>query len=205
MILGNFKDLIKSPSGNRAMLITAVCFAMGLGIIWSPLADQINVKLIKTLEFRFRALAGMNPTLDPRIKVFAFDDRTAAKAQYPDLSIRDWSMLAAEVAKFKPKGIFFDKVFGLPMNQRQIPAAVETVNSAINRVDTRLVHGIFVSNTKIRSHNTHIQEAHGDFNQSFPIKLQNTSHIKWIQPTYQHVYGAHPKLRPFLRNPGHNN
>ena len=64
----------------------------------TSLQDLIDQKTYHPLVFQIRNM--IHPgTLNPRIKVFAFDDRTVAAIKSQDIPLNDWANVISQVSK----------------------------------------------------------------------------------------------------------
>lgn len=91
--------------------------------------------------FRIRAML-TKPELDPRIKIFSFDDRTVARLKAFDLSLDDWSIALKAIDANKPKIIMIDKIFDNPSYD---DAAVTRFAEAVSALDAPVVPIVFGS------------------------------------------------------------
>ncbi len=111
------------PWGSVAIFV----FAASLWII--PSARHIEDELARRVEFHLREVFDKHPRLDERIKVFAFDDASAA-AEYSQesVSLHDWALVIQSLAGNKPERIIFDKMFSFPdKDEKENRFFVETV------------------------------------------------------------------------------
>jgi class 3 adenylate cyclase len=84
--------------------------------VWAiPSARHVEDELARRIEFNVREGLGKSPTLDERIKIFAYDDAAAA-AEYSQesISLQDWALTIKSIAANKPERIVFDKIFTFP-------------------------------------------------------------------------------------------
>src|SRR5262245_13944964 len=95
----------------KAPLIAAAIAAAIAGGHASRLGESVESHAAQRLAFNVRAALGRGPGLDPRIKVFAFDDTTVAALHDLDLPLPAWEKVLAALARQVPRGIFIDKLF----------------------------------------------------------------------------------------------
>ncbi len=113
------RKLLKKIADYRvaAAAVTAALAAAQL----SPLGPALGVHAEHRVLFAAREM--LRPrTLDPRLKVFSFDDKTAAKLGDFDLSLDDWATTLGALAARKPARIFIDKLFDKPYPKDQAAA-----------------------------------------------------------------------------------
>ena len=83
-------------TGFLPALLAGLLSLIFLALYFTPVQDYISKQVSRPLEFRFRAWVGQSPVLDPRIKIFAFDDQTVSYLGYHDLTLDGWQKLASE-------------------------------------------------------------------------------------------------------------
>lgn len=108
------KELLHTQiSLKKRIIVTLMC-----GFIFSLLEISfigrfVNENIARKVEFSFRHYLDRSPNIDPRIKIYAIDDKTAAELQSSDLSISQWISLVKSIKEREPKAIFIDKLFTL--------------------------------------------------------------------------------------------
>lgn len=141
---------MQNLSIQRVLLILMTVASVIIIYTGSGIQAWINDHVRLPADFLVRESIEQSPELDPRIKVFAFDDQAVYAMGYGDLSLTHWASLIAHFAQRKPKAIFIDKVFGLPLHkdpasrQREIDAFQEILQT----VETPIIVGGFVSPEK---------------------------------------------------------
>ena len=79
----------------------------------------LDQQLVHPVLFRLRN-AIKKPKLDPRIKIFSFDDGTAAALKTLDIPLATWGKVIARFSEIKDVKILIDKVFDLPYSPDEI-------------------------------------------------------------------------------------
>ena len=96
--------------------------ACGVAVLWGVVvwilssvtwADEFSKSNKARLEFKFRDWVGTSPKLDPKLKIFGFDDQVLHRLQISELSTRDWAHLIDTIGAKKPRAIIIDKIFGI--------------------------------------------------------------------------------------------
>ncbi len=85
-------------------------------------------------DFKVRELL-FPSSLDPRIKIFAFDDATVARLHGTDIMLKDWGNLLASIASRKPAAILIDKLFDrhyAPDEVREFVAKLKTLETPVS-------------------------------------------------------------------------
>lgn len=106
-------------------------------LTWAGLAAFLEPRVVRTLEFRTRAALGRGPTLDPRIKIFGFDDTMAAEKGGIRLDVDDWIALFKALQAKKPKTILVDGMFATRI---AADAAKAAEIAALASPDTAPIH-----------------------------------------------------------------
>lgn len=91
---------------------------------------SLDNQLIRALEFKARSYLNRSPAIDPRLKVYAFDDDTLKRFMSDDLDIQEWARLLHAMAEVKPRLIIIDKIFGTPRGLFQASEIIETLKTA---------------------------------------------------------------------------
>lgn len=74
------------------------------------------------LFFRARERLGRSALLDPHLKVFAFDDKSANAFQTPTPSLADWQDILRTIAQSRPRQIVIDQAFTYNIGVSQVSA-----------------------------------------------------------------------------------
>ncbi len=110
------KKLIRS--GERYLkLKLSVWLLLSVGLFaWfyanTKAKDAIEALSLK-LAFSVRSQLGYDVSLDPRLKIFGFDDKTASLVKMSELGFEGWAYVLKALAQSRPKAIVIDKVFSI--------------------------------------------------------------------------------------------
>lgn len=98
----------------RKSLVLAGFFWSAFGTLFtlSEFGRTIEYLNARKLEFVVRDFLGRSPEIDPRIRIFAFDDKAIAAFESPELLLADWTAMLRGLRERRPKAILIDKVFG---------------------------------------------------------------------------------------------
>ncbi|MCX6129740.1 MAG: PilZ domain-containing protein, partial [Proteobacteria bacterium] len=120
----------------------------------SSLPEYLAMQVSKPLEFQIRSLLKKSPPLDPRLKIFAFDDKTLNYLGYPDLTLDSWYNLIAQYASSKPQAIYIDKIFGIVLRDRLYqelnPQMAKEFVEKIRALNVPVIVGGFISPRQIQ-------------------------------------------------------
>ena len=122
------------------LLSTAILCVVILNLSDSTVGKDINYRLGNTVDFRMREWLGKGPKIDPRLKIFGFDDKTLGHTKQADLYADQWIDLLVKIAAQKPKIVVVDKMFSLPEDpNKRIGEALERLRT----LGTTVVVGSF--------------------------------------------------------------
>ncbi len=94
----------------------------------SPAGRALEIQVSHRLSFWLREL--IRPSqLDPRIKIFLLDDRSAAALQSTDLALADWASVFTALDDRRPSRIFVDKLFDKPFTGAELASFREASRS----------------------------------------------------------------------------
>ncbi len=85
---------------------------VGLGAVYlSPGGTGIEKQVEHRFLFWTRSKIGQGPGLHKKIKIFSYDDETAASEGGFDIPLTDWGLVFKALAERNPEGIIVDKIF----------------------------------------------------------------------------------------------
>ena len=120
--MGN-RDISWQRAFALASIPTAIC-------VWGSLApwgESLDSRVMRPIEFKLRHVLGKDPELDPRIKIYAFDDTTVEYIKDVELNLNDWGKILASFNSAKPSSVFVDKIFAMPRGIEQAPRFISTL------------------------------------------------------------------------------
>jgi len=98
----------------RAALLGGVACATFVAYYLSPGGGAMITKLARPAQFRVRHWLGKDPVLDPRIRIYAFEDKTQAFVDHSDVKLMDWARVFQSFKESQPRAILVSKNFGNP-------------------------------------------------------------------------------------------
>lgn len=95
--------------------ITILLFT-GLAMLYrmTPAAQRFEENTSFSFYFSMRQSLGLSPPLDPRLKIFRFDDTTLSTLRKPALNLEEWIRVLEAVDAQRPRAIFIDAMFSIP-------------------------------------------------------------------------------------------
>lgn len=136
-------------------------------ILWlseSPVGKEIDRRLARPLDFHSREALGRSPEIDPRLKIFAFDDSTYAHLARPKLFVNEWVRIFQALDKTAPKAVLVDQIFSMfPKNE-----AGTSDLAHLPALTTPIVAGAFVTSAVLKQRGQ-IDFDRSDYTDSFLI------------------------------------
>lgn len=183
-----------SPDMNwvKALSLTAGVFLTFLALFYLGGADFIYNQVVHPLEFRIRNSAGLNPRLDPSIKIFAVDHKTMNNIGLETIPANEWTLLFRGLSKAQPKAILIDKTFPLPLshNMDDMQALKDAIQAA-----APVTVGAF-----------HVSDRLPGFSEISARALDsNIRSLPWLKITPGFLYGPEENLKNSFSQFGHVN
>ncbi len=159
----------------------------------TALNESIEVAVTRPLAFFLKSKV-VKEDLDPRIKIFAMDDRTVSGLGTLDLDLATWSSVIEAVSRRLPKAVFIDKLFDKIYSSEEISAF-----KAVSPTWYAPIYPIvFVYPGKIPFRTT-ISDL------KFPTQLQSLTSERFptLPSSNLSLYGAVPELLSSFNAAGH--
>lgn len=100
----------KKEHGKPALILLSVISFLAM-LYLSPAGTGVEKQLEQRFLFWARSKIGQGPGLAKQIKIFAYDDETAASEGDFDIPLTDWGLVFKALAERKPQSIVVDKIF----------------------------------------------------------------------------------------------
>ena len=100
----------KKEHRKPALVLLAVCGFLA-ALYLSPAGTGVEKQLEQRFLFWARSKIGQGPGLSKQIKIFAYDDETAASEGDFDIPLTDWGLVFKALAERKPQSVVVDKIF----------------------------------------------------------------------------------------------
>jgi class 3 adenylate cyclase len=198
---------VRLPIGGKhlgsVVLGSWLCFA---ALEASPLRPVIDAAVARPIEFRARRWLGEGPTVEPRLKILAFDDSTLETVSSPDLSARQWASLLDALARSGVERVFIDKVFGVPFPDAD---GVEPLTSVLDRRSPHVTVAAMVLDAPIRAARAALQPIDPRLSLAALAPSPGTSAaIQGVEPASAHAaqrfaYGPDPLVGAHFPAIGH--
>lgn len=188
------KDIFKSGAAvlrdflhakKASVLICCGCWAaVGLFVVSSDLGRTLEYQIARQAEFVFRDLLNLSPQLDPRVKIFGYDDKAIAALKSPDISLSDWTGLLHALNARKPRAVLVDKIFGF-IPESESADLQKFINELKNEKNTAL--GAFLHTNVIPQRPT-LELEREEFMLDNFMNIQMTG-LPWLPIKNMQVYG----------------
>ncbi len=179
-------------SWTKALSIATGAYLVLTAFLFFDGADFLYNQVIHPLEFRIRNELGLNPKLDPKIKIFAVDHKTMNDIGLETIPIEEWTLLFNSISRAKPKAIFIDKTFPLPLSYDA--GSVQRLKKAILSAAPVTV-GAF-----------HVSSRLSGFSEVIGMDLDpSLKSLKWLNVTPGFLYGPEETIKSSFTHFGHVN
>jgi len=187
----------------RAILIAIVAAVVAGLYERTPVHGFIETRSSLPLLYTLRDRLGQTPKLDPRLKIFTYDDTTFARMGSPDLTLDQWVSLLKTIDAHRPRMIVIDQIFG--MTPRPINDKTKLLTS-LAQIETPIATAAYVakSPSKLRRPLDTTKELY-ELKSYF---LDRKSLLKHGMPPLAsrlgwRIYGPNPDMAKALKNVGH--
>jgi len=173
------------------LLIAIALQAVSLGKFGKAVERETSLRML----FIARSALGLDPALDPRIKIFSYDDRTAAFLKSLDMPAEDWVRSLNAIAAREPKLIIVDKLFDRTYSEQEIATFKD--GAAARTTPTILISFVHPDEIPFREPL--------DLN-LFPERLVEDSGEppRWLDTSPGKIYGVSRALAPAFTATGHS-
>lgn len=152
----------------------------------------------RLLSFSLRERLGKAPNLDPKLKVFAFEDRSAHELGFTDLPLKDWLAVIESIAARRPRAILIDKTFSHPLD----PEAAQNFGERIQATGVPIIAKAHVSRSSLMFLNPLSPVRHSiDLRQ---LGSSMPSPIPWLPSALYRAYGPSLKVGDGFAALGHD-
>lgn len=179
----------------RGIFFAVVAVLLATAISYSRLGssfdNQVTIPTLFQLRNSFKPLA----TIDPRIKIYAFDNSTFQRNGSADFSLEQWIAIFENLDKQSPRMILIDKYFGAFRSQDNL----QNLRKRMDRLSVPVVVGSFVTEKENVDKDIVRRAASLARNQTV------VSGFDHLTQTSEILVGPHPALQGFFSQLGHMN
>jgi serine phosphatase RsbU (regulator of sigma subunit) len=149
-------------------------------------------------NFKFRSWLHKAPALDPRIKIYGFDDGTLEYLDREELHLTEWGRLIQAMAEAGAAGVYIDKLFGTP---DKLDTELPEFSQQLKAAGIPVVTAAWITAQPIKGRIPHpLSEEHFNLNSRL---AEDHTHPSWLQYQERFLYGPHRRLMPVLQHIGH--
>lgn len=205
---------LHSPAISLRWIIVVVSFwtALLLLVSFSKFAHQAESRVESPLLFALRDRMGLSPSLDERVKVYGYDDKTVSTLRRSRLNYKEWAELIESLDSRRPKAIIIDALFSVTESvYDEADVSLQEMVDRISAVNTPVIVGAYA--------------IPGQIQDRVPLDLNDPSHdlVKYIHH-YNNaamssesqaaqlpladfrgstIYGPEPNIRSAFKKIGH--
>jgi class 3 adenylate cyclase len=179
--------------------VTLVAMGLILSLYALGVLSSLEDKSVRPLEFKLRSFLQKSPALDPRLKIYSYDDSTLRFVKKPDLDFELWLKLLQTISEAGPRRIMIDKIFAVVDSK----APLETLKPEFERIKTDVITAVYAGPNVIKF-KTPLPADFKDFELSrWAGRTLGAEEFPWmpLQPGY--VYGPDPELWDGFHSFGH--
>ena len=160
----------------------------------SPLADDIEERVPLQINFSLRHSLGLEPAIDPKIHILAYDDEAVRAFKTSAPKLLGWREILKRLDTYHPRVAMIDKLFDLPERNADFVGFVE----AMHQLSYPVVIGAFSSPAEIMGRKQLATKAPwGDLAKFIPegqsIEAFNVQY-SWLAEKPHFPYGAPTEL-----------
>lgn len=192
------------------ILFISLVFAFILSVFSrSEMAQLMDEKISKPLDFSTRAYLNVKPKMLKNLVAFNFDDEAVAYNKGVSIDLFKWAKIIKVLDKSGAKSIYIDKLFDLV---KKGDPGYETFVNVVKSVEAKIYIGLFTKDTKfLTREKVDLSRPffdianHLDFNPQLSFDQQLSAIVKNsdLSPETRYVYGAKNYLLNHLSPTGH--
>jgi class 3 adenylate cyclase len=176
-------------------------FATGLILALYALGvlRSLEDKSVRPLEFKLRSFLQKSPTLDPRLKIYSYDDSTLRFVKKPDLDFETWLKMLQGISEAGPRRIMIDKIFSVVDRK----TSLESINLEFEKIKTDVVTAVYAVPNVIKFKSPLPADFRGFELAQWTGRALSADDLSWmpLQPGY--IYGPDPELLQGFNRFGH--
>ncbi len=186
----------------RKLLIIAATVTVVIACIrYSFIHSMIEQNIEHATNFRVRSILGKDPVIDPRIKIFIFDDPTVSYVDALDVDLKVWGDIFQAIDDRRPAHIVVDKLFFKPSGRENHPQFIDDMKLLNSKVSV----AVFLNPNEIPNREKFSSDtAQFDINYWLKPNADSAATLpSWLKNQSLHIYGADKDIRSAFSNFGH--
>ena len=126
-----------------ALLVGVAVTALIVAFSRSKTGHGVEFSFARSIEFALREHMGKAPRVDPGLKIFSIDDKTAINVQGgPRFDEPTWRAVLEHIARAKPRVILIDGLFSIPITSGK---ELEDAIAGLEAIDVPIAVGAFLT------------------------------------------------------------
>lgn len=183
----------------------SLVFAMVLVNMFSGSAAHHYIESRIGLKLYFAARNAVHPdrTLDPRLKIFSFDDSSFATLKAPALNLRTWVELLEALDRKQPAAIYVDQIFSITP---EASADKDELLQRLGKIETPIITAAFVTPSEIKARSKiSLDSPRYNLRQMFSDEMDmlKSALPPFVNRIGWYAYGPDEELAPYLKRQGH--
>lgn len=111
---------------------------------YSKLAHQAEARVESPLLYTIRDRLGLSPSLDSRLKIYGYDDKTVSSLRRARLNYREWAEMIEGIDSRRPKAIIIDALFSVTESvYDESDDSLQEMIDRISAVNTPVIVGAY--------------------------------------------------------------
>jgi class 3 adenylate cyclase len=179
--------------------VTLIAAGLILSLYALGVLRSLEDKSVRPLEFKIRSFLQKSPTLDPRLKIYSYDDSTLRFVKKPDLELELWLQVLQGISEAGPRRIMIDKIFSVVDRE----TSLESLRREFEKIKTDVVTAVYAVPNVIKFKSPLPADWAGFELSQWTGRAPTADELSWmpLQPGY--VYGPDPELLQGFRQFGH--
>jgi class 3 adenylate cyclase len=184
----------------RAPAYVTLATAGLIGLLFAfGVIRSLEEKSVRPLEFQLRSFLQKSPGLDPRLKIYSFDDSTLRFVKKPDLEFELWLKVLQGIDAAQPRRIMIDKIFSV-VDAQSSPADIQ---KEFEEISTDVVTAVYAVPNIIRFRSPLPADYKGFELGQWTGETLSHSDLSWLPHQSGYIYGPDPELLPVFGRFGH--
>ncbi|MDB2447365.1 CHASE2 domain-containing protein, partial [bacterium] len=138
--------------------------------------------------FQGRSALGFETKIDPRLKVYVFDDLTVSSLKENDLSAKRWAEVFKAISEENPKAIITTHPFSVPKSLHNPLNFTDDIQA----IKTKIATGVWLTSKNIAGLLPLAPEDYPSLSLKSHYNVSNPGEINWYMAEDKQVFGPNP-------------
>lgn len=167
-----------------AVILSALLYIAHL----SPLGQWVFSYQDLSVYFNSRHFFGLDHKIDPRLKVYVFDDQTVTSLKETDLSAQRWAEMFKAIADKNPKTIITPHSFSVVENLHDPLGFTDS----IKEIKSKIATGVWLTPKTISGLLPLSPEDYPSLSLKYHLNVSNPGEVSWKSHDDVQIYGPGP-------------